>query len=571
MSKKTAMQVKYIVLGILTGLLAFSCDILDKEDQMTLGDDQVWTNEMYATDYLNQLYRDNAPGWDNDISGKSDEAEKYGDKELYGQLILQDLNDYWYYENIRKINMLFQKLKTSPLDQDLKDKMTGQALILRAWRYFQMVRLYGGVPLILEPQELNDDIYVTRNKTSECIGQIVKDLDEAYQLLPWKWTGTDEGRFTKAVALALKGRILLYYASPQFTPNTNTERWQNAYIANKAAITELQAQGFDLYPDYENFWYDEMNKEVVMVTRYHATSESVGYGNTWNAATRSAEEAQNYTGANHPTWNLVQSYPMITGEPIGESSVYDPVLFWKNRDPRFKSSVAYNGCVWELSGKTGRKQWTYVGVQGGFTSQTGFYCRKAVDPTLTPAQSQYSSTDWVEIRYAEVMLNYAECAAELGKTDEAYPILKAIRERAGINAGDNGMYGLKAGMSRDEMIDAIMLERRIELAFEGKRYWDLRRRRLFKEELNGKIREGMRPDFVEGMNAEKLLELQHTADFENDYAQYFKDELFDTDRKYIIDYQDNYYFFGIPNKQTETNSKLEQTAGWNEGTFDPLL
>lgn len=565
------MQIKYIVLGILTGLFAVSCDILDKEDQMTLGDDQVWTNEMYATDYLNQLYRDNAPGWDNDISGKSDEAEKYGDKELYGQLILQDLNDYWYYENIRKINLLFQKLKTSPLDQDLKDKMTGQALILRAWRYFQMVRLYGGIPLILEPQELSDDIYVTRNKTSECIAQIVKDLDEAYQLLPWKWTGADEGRFTKAVALALKGRVLLYYASPQFTPNASAERWQNAYNANKAAITELQAQGFDLYPDYENFWYDEMNKEVVMVTRYHATSESVGYGNTWNAASRPLDEAQNYTGSNHPTWNLVQCYPMITGEPIGESSVYDPVLFWKNRDPRFKSSVAYNSSVWELSGKTGRKQWTYVGAQGDYTTQTGFYCRKAIDTNLTPAQSQYSSTDWVEIRYAEIMLNYAECAAELGKTDEAYPILKAIRERAGINAGDNGMYGLKAGMSSDEMIDAIMLERRIELAFEGKRYWDLRRRRLFKKELNGKIREGMRANFAEGMNAEKLLEIQHTADFENDYAQYFKDELFDTDRKYTIDYQDNYYFFGIPNKQTETNSKLEQTAGWNDGTFDPLL
>ena len=565
------MKIKYLITGILISLLPVGCDILDKEDQMTLSDDKVWSSEMYATDYLNQLYRDNAPGWDNDISGKSDEAEKYGDKELYGQLILQDLNDYWYYEQIRKINTLFKKLETSPLNQDFKDKLTGQALILRGWRYFQMVRLYGGVPLILEPQELSDEIYVTRNKTSECIAQIVKDLDDAYKLLPWKWTGADEGRFTKAAALALKGRVLLFYASPQFTPNTSIERWQNAYNANKVAMTELQAQGFDLYPDYENFWFNEMNKEVVMATRYHATSETVGYGNTWNAASRPLDEAQNYTGSNHPSWNLVQSYPMITGESIEESTLYDPVLFWKNRDPRFKSSVAYNGSVWELSGKTGRKQWIYVGAQGDYTSQTGFYCRKAIDATLTPAQSQYSSTDWVEIRYAEVMLNYAECAAETGKADEAYLILKAIRERAGIEAGANGMYGLTPNMSGEEMIEAILLERKIEFAFEGKRYWDLRRRRLFKKELNGKIREGMRPNFAEGMNTEKLLEIQHTADFENDYAKYFKDELFDTDRKYTIDYQDNYYFFGLPNKHMETNSKLEQTSGWNEGTFDPLL
>lgn len=566
------MNFKYLIIGALICFFSIGCaDILDKKDQMSLDDNQVWNNELYALNYLNQLYRDNAPGWDNDISGKSDEAEKYGDTELYGQLVLESLKDYWYYDKIRNINLMFQKLQASTLEQDMKDKLMGQGLILRAWRYFQMVRLYGGIPIVLEPQELTGDIYVTRNKTSECISQICKDLDDAYTLLPWQWTGNDEGRFTKAAALALKGRVLLYYASPQFTPNSDAGRWADAYNANKSTMTELEAQGFGLYPDYENFWYNEMNEEVVMATRYSASSESVGYGNTWNAVTRPLDEAQNYTGSNHPTWDLVQSYPMITGESVDKSTLYDPVLFWKNRDPRFKSSIVYNASVWELSGKIGRKQWTYVGAQGGATSQTGFYCRKAVDKSLTPAQSQYSSTDWVEIRYAEVMLNFAECAAETDKTDEAYPILKAIRERAGIQPGIDGMYGLKKGMSKNDMVDAIMLERKIELAFEGKRYWDLRRRRLFETELNGKSRQGMRPHFVEGMNSDKLKEIENTADFENDYAKYFKDELYDTDLKYTIDYRSNYYFFGLPNKHLETNSKLEQTSGWNDGTFDPLL
>ncbi len=566
------MKMKYIISGMLMCLLLAGCtDFLDKEDEMSLNDDQVWNNERYATDYLNQLYRYNAPVWDIDISGKSDEAERYGDKELYGQLILQDLDDLWYYEGIRNINILIKKMEGSTLDQGIRDKLKGQALILRAWRYFQMVCLYGGVPMILEPQELGDDIYVTRNKTSECIALIVKDLDDASRLLPWKWTGADEGRYTRAVALALKGRVLLYYASPQFTPVSDAGRWTNAYDANKTAMTELQGAGYGLYPDYANIWFDEMNKEDIMVTRFYATSETVGNGNFWNAATRPLDEAQNFTGSNHPTWNLVKSYPMITGEPVDESALYDPVLFWKNRDPRFKASIVYNGSIWELSGKVGRKQWTYQGAQGDATTQTGFYCRKAVDTNLSPAQSQYSSTDWVEIRYAEVLLNYAEAAAELGKSDEAYSILKQIRERAGIEAGDNGMYGLKTGMSHDELINAIMLERKIEFAFEGKRYWDLRRRRLFEKELNGTYREGMRPNFVEGMNADKLLEIQQTADFENNYAQYFKDEAYNTDKKYVIDYKDNYYFFGLPSKHLETNSKLEQTKGWNSGTFDPLL
>ena len=118
-------------------------------------------------------------------------------------------------------------------------------------------------------------------------------------------------------------------------------------------------------------------------------------------------------------------------------------------------------------------------------SSSGFYCRKAINVSYTPYYTERSSTDWIEIRFTEVLMNYAECAAENGKSDEAYGVLKRIRQRAGIEAGSNGMYGLKANMSHDEMIAAIMLERKIEFAYEGKRYWDLRRRRMFASEMNG--------------------------------------------------------------------------------------
>ena len=112
---------------------------------------------------------------------------------------------------------------------------------------------------------------------------------------------------------------------------------------------------------------------------------------------------------------------------------------------------------------------------------------------LLPYYTERSSTDWIEIRFTEVLMNYAECAAENGKLDEAYGVLKRIRQRAGIEAGSNGMYGLKANMSHDEMIAAIMLERKIEFAYEGKRYWDLRRRRMFASEMNGTRRHGLLP------------------------------------------------------------------------------
>ncbi|WP_303012328.1 RagB/SusD family nutrient uptake outer membrane protein [uncultured Bacteroides sp.] len=564
------MRVRYIIISMFVSCLFVGCtDILDKRDLMSLTDEDVWNTEVYATDYLNQLYRENLPRWNPNIAGYSDEADDSQNATLYGQLTTQSVN-VWPYDKIRNINILLKKMDNSTLDIDIKEKLKAQAAMLRAWKYFQMVRLYGGIPLILEPQSLDDDIYVKRNKTSECIAQIVKDLDYAYEILPWHWEGDDEGRFTKAAALALKGRILLYYASPQFNPDNNQARWETAYIANKKALDELIANGYGLYDSYENLWFDEMNKEVVMVSRYYSTGEGIGLGNPWNAYSRPVDEAQNYTGANHPTWEMVQSYPMSTGESIDESDDYDSVLFWKNRDPRFKQTVAYNGCIWELSGKTGRRQWTYEGAQGNFTTETGFYCRKAVDTSYSPVMSQFSSTDWIEIRFAEVMLNYAECAAEIGKSDESYSMLKHIRKRAGIKAGADGMYGLKQQLAKRELVDAVMLERKIELAYEGKRYWDLRRRRLFAKELNGKVRHGMRPHFAEGMDVDKLKQIQDSADFENNYSLYFKDVLYNTDKKYTINFKDNYYFFAIPNEHLETNSLLEQTVGWNNGTFNPL-
>ena len=164
-------------------------------------------------------------------------------------------------------------------------------------------------------------------------------------------------------------------------------------------------------------------------------------------------------------------------------------------------------------------------------------------------------------------MNYAECAAELGKNDEAYTILKQIRNRAGILPGSDGLYGLKAGMSQDDMIKAIMLERKIEFAFEGKRYWDLRRRRLFASELNGTRRHGLLPKLK--ISQEEFDKIKDNVDIDKDKDTYFRDSLIVLDTKFDIDFKDNYYFYAIPNKHLETNSKLEQTQGWDGGTFNP--
>ncbi len=551
----------YILLGCLISS-SFACsDILNKKDLSAVTEEDVWNDSKYATAYLDKLCRDNLPDWDAGASNNSDEANG-GDGIMYGQLTTSSI-DTWNYEQIRKINLLLQKVGSGSIDEETQNTLKAQALVLRAWRYFQMVRLYGGVPLILEPQELTDDLYVTRAKTSECIAQMVKDLDDAIAILPWKWTSDDEGRITKAAAMAFKGRILLYWASPQFNPDNDKQRWEDAYNANKQVMEELAQNGYGLYGSYSDLWFDEMNVEAVFVKRF----QEPGLTNSWNAGTRPLSEAQNYTGYNRPTLEMVESYPMADGTPITESKDYDPVYFWKNRDPRFAQSIAYNGCLWELSGKSGRIQWTYVGSELNNPTPSGFYCRKAVDESYTPYYTERSSTDWIEIRYAEVLMNYAECAAELDKKDEAYAILKQIRNRAGILPGSDGLYGLKAGMSHDDMIKAIMLERKIEFAFEGKRYWDLRRRRLFASELNGTRRHGLLPKLK--ISQEEFDKIKDNVDIDKDKDTYFRDSLVVLDTKFDIDFKDNYYFYAIPNKHLETNSKLEQTQGWDGGTFNP--
>lgn len=552
---------RYFIIGLSFLFLSSCIDALDKTDLSAVTEEDVWNDPLYATAYLNKLYNDNLPGWNAAIAGDSDEAGG-GDAIMYGQLTNSSINT-WNYTQIRNINSFLEKIESGVIEKTIQEELRAQALVLRAWKYFEMVRQYGGIPMVMTAQELKEDLYVSRNKTSESIGLIIKDLDNAVKSLPWSWSNKDEGRFTKATVLGLKGRILLYYASPQFNPNNDLKRWQDSYLVNSEAVKEIQANGYGLHTSYENIWFDEMNKEVLFVRRYQEPSTI----HTWDAGTRPLSEAQNYSGSNQPTLEMVNSYPMADGKSINESAQYGADHYWKNRDPRFAATIAHNGVLWELSGKKGRKQWTYSGHSTQNPTTSGFYCRKAINVDYTPYLTERSSTDWVELRFAEVLLNLAESAAEIGEFEEAYDVLKVIRQRAGIVAGTDGMYGLKAGMGKEALIKAVMLERKIEFAYEGKRYWDLRRRKLFTTELNGTKRHGLMPRLL--VSQADFDKIKDQFDIDSDYSKYFKDETVELDMKFDINFRDNYYFYAIPNQHLEANSKLEQTQGWDNGKFNP--
>jgi hypothetical protein len=574
------MKYSKLIPVILLGFTLFSCHkILDKKDLSSVNQQDVWNDLDLATAYVNRIYAQDLPEWSTTWSNYSDESGGGGDH-MYGQLTENSV-DYWPYDHLRDINVLLANIDQGSLSSANKELLKGQAYFFRAWLYFQMVIRYGGVPLILKPEKLSDDLLVQRAPTSVCMQQIVADLDSAIADLPVidAASGENDGHIHKGTALAVRGRVLLYYASPQFDPDqTATGRWQAAYNANKAAMDYLEAHGFGLYGDFAGIWTNEMNKGDIFVRRYQYSPDNDMSYSHWAAATRPLDASQGSTGGNRPTLEMVNAFPMKDGKAAGDPTSayqYDPDYFWKNRDPRFKETIAYNGSLWELSGESGRIEWTYAGGEQNNPTPSGFYCRKAVDESQDPIEAYESSTDWVEIRFAEVLLNFAESADETGKPTEAYPELVAIRKRAGIDPGTDNLYGLKAGMDQAEMLDAIMNERRIEFAFEGKRYWDLRRRRLFGKLLNGTRREGYTIALkIPEAQWNNLRNTTSSPDMLNlldqHYTDYFSHTVKQLDTQFDINWPDNYYFFAIPSKYLELDSKLEQTNGWDGGTFDPL-
>lgn len=487
--------------------------------------------------------------------------------------------------------------KSTDLNRATANRLKAQAYFFRAWRYFEMVNLYGGVPLVTKTtssvgDEAKDIAALPRNSTTECINQIAADLDTAAKYLPSTWTNaaTNWGRITRKAALAFKGRVLLHSASPLFNPNANQEKWQKAYDANKIAYTDLTANGSVLFADYGKIWFTEVgNTEAIMVTGYNniQLGASSAFNNSWEKDTRPKYAVASGGGSNLPTWDLVKAYPMKDGKKPGDPTslyTYSDALFYKNRDPRFDKTIVYNGASWLLANGVGGKLWSYrttatstTSVENGGVnfSSTGFYCRKAIatsDVTtsfLDINSAQYAGTDWIEMRFAEVILNLAEAAAQIGQIDEAVTLVGQVRKRAGIEAGTNGRYGIKVGITKDELVNLILEERQVEFAFEGKRFWDMRRYKRLESVYNNNKGTQAIISIKTGKSAPSQAELL-TLSLDDLYNTYFtvtltKDKLMSRTTLYSA----NQYFLPIPKTTLTNNYRMTQNNNWG-GTFDPL-
>ena len=564
---------KYFVISTLCLLFVLNaCFDLDEIKNINkYSSDTVWKDVKLADAYLTDLYRTALPGGWPLNGGLSDMSP--GTIGNNWMTVDNGRMFTWRYSSIRKINTLLEELskdESTIADSD-KKSLKAQAYFLRAWEYFKMVRVHGGIPIIqnVQTQEDKKALLVKRNTTKETFDFIIEDLDAAIKDLPDK--AADFGRIDKIIATAFKGRVLLTKASPLFGANA-AKYWSEAYTATKEAKDFATSQGKGLLDKYETVFTTDNHKEAIFAI--------VSNANRMNLRTehgvRPLSKSNNATGIDAPIWSLVQSYPMKDGKKITDSgSGYNEQEFWKNRDPRFDYTIVYNAKIYPLGGEANRRQYTDknavnqdrfgVGDDGqNGQGVTGFYTAKGVMVSNTVDKATQSTLDWIEIRYAEVLLNYAEAANETDKINEAKEVLRQIRKRAGIEVG-SGDYGMDLS-SKASVRQAIKDERKIEFAFEGLRLWDLRRWKDWhtafpttKYGLESEVKASL------GLTAEQISARRSQNQLLPEHFTYTKKRLGIASKV-----EEKYYFAPIRNSEFSTNENLEQNSNWG-GKFNPEI
>lgn len=417
---------------------------------------------------------------------------------------LNNPEDNWNlsYSQIRKGSLFLNKFDAVPLNIKMPDGSSAkkawraEARFLRAYAYFELLKRYGGVPLMGDVvRQVNDDVSLPRNSFEETVNYIVSECDKAADSL---WPDPIEpsklGYATKGAAMALKARTLLYAASPLYNggnietsnnltgyTNYDVERWRRAAEAAKAVIDYGQ---YILESDFKKTFITADSREMIFA-RVGGPNKNVETNN--GPIGFAAAVAQ---GRTSPTQELVDAFPMSNGLPITDpASGYDPNFPYANRDPRLTHTILYNGAQWlnrSIQTFEGGLDKPNTNVQ---QTRSSYYLRKFMGNY--ESQTGYADIrhNAILFRYAEILLNYAEALNEYaGPVAEAYQAVEAIRQRAGLNP-----YQLPAGLTQEQLRTLIRNERRVELAFEEHRFWDIRRWKIAGEVMNTPLH-GMRID-----------------------------------------------------------------------------
>ncbi|MCW3805505.1 RagB/SusD family nutrient uptake outer membrane protein [Plebeiibacterium marinum] len=526
---------KFIILIFAINLLFASCstDFLEVKPQDKYSDADVWSNEDLVEAFVNNIYIDLYYGFQTVmLSSLCDESMEVWGWESAPILNSQITDSYlgilnqghWTgafnnlgwdrtYQTIRECNYYLDKIQDSELSGNAIDQLTGEVYFLRAYLYHWLLSFYGGVPIVDKAYDpTTDDLTIARNTLAETVDFIVADCNTAANLLP---LDGDKARATKGAALTLKSKVLLYAASDlynsegswtdgyehpeliSYIDGDRTERWQKA---KDAAYAVMQLGIYDLYggtsaksaeqasDDYINIFLNHGNIEDIFLRYYDNIND-----NNWTSPSPGLFNGPNgyhNWGGNTPTGQLVDSYEMADGTAFDWNNPLHKANPYANRDPRFYASILYNGAQWRERPDDTRgidpegivQTGYYENEDGSYSpgldtrqgpiedwngTYTGYYLRKFIDPAINH-QYERQKLPWREMRYAEVILNYAEACLGLDQETEARTYINMIRARSGMPAIPESETGNK-------LIQRYRNERKIELAYENHRYFDIRR------------------------------------------------------------------------------------------------
>ncbi|UZR96594.1 RagB/SusD family nutrient uptake outer membrane protein [Chondrinema litorale] len=547
------------LIAVLSVLASCSDDILDTKPLDGYSEIDVFADEALLRNYVNGTYRGFRHPFDNENSltdGLTDNAfNQHGSAEgtikTYTRAEVNPSNgegitrSLWAtaYAYIRRTNVYFEGTVDSQINEEALSVMDGEMRFIRAFLYFDLLRWYGGVPLITTTFELDDEnMAVSRNSSEEIASFIVEECDLAIEELLSVADGDYElGRASIEAAMALKARTLLYIASPLYNEEGDMSRWQAASDANQAVMelsTVSLVQAADNPNAYGELFTADFTEEAIF-SRYFTEVNNQGYGvNTWLFPNSNGGWA-NTT----PSQDLVDSYELTNGNlPSNPESGYDDQDPYVNRDPRFYQTILYNGAPFKdaeyeyfldindptnsaLAGKDSR----YSTISAHNASRTGYNFRKWVQED----EGEYSGNTgpWIIFRKAEFYLNYAEAQIALGNESEARTAINEVRERVGMPP---------LTVSGEELVERYRNERRVELVLEDHRFFDVRRWTIAPEEFS---------ETVTGVNVYK----------DGDDYVYSYDLITDDTKVW----EDRMYFLPIPIDEVQrSGNSLEQNPGY---------
>jgi len=482
--------IKLYIAIFFTACFTSCADYLDVKPLDSFTGEAIFSDVSLTEAYVNKRYTELRDGFGNfGLRYISDEAYhnfNSGNPYLYnrGEVTADQFGDHstWnaYYEGIKNCNIFFDNIAQLKADKAKVDRLIGEMTFLRAFFYADLVARFGGVPLITKTFDLNSDMMVPRNTYDECIDFIVKELDKAADLLPLSYEGKDFGRATKGAALALKSRVTLYAASVYWNPSNDKSKWQKAADAAKAVLDLNQYQ---LDPNYKQLFTSNKSKEIIFMKQFNT---EFGHSFDWT------DSPNGFTGWSRTCvlQDMVDAYEMEDGS-IPSAQQYVDGKPWEGREPRFYASVVCDGqqfrgreiefYVSSTGNRANSGKDSEFGIDDWNASKTHYTIRKFMDESLRNPWNDKSAQPWIYIRLGEIYLNYAETQYQLGNEEAARTYINKIRERA-----RGGKAGILPAITSTgaALLGKIQQERRIELAFEDHRFFDVRRWKIAEQTEN---------------------------------------------------------------------------------------